>query len=210
MMMETDIGRSVWARLVVVAGAFVVVGGGCSRQAEVRLYQPFAPPAQAELKLESSWAYSNVDRGRRAYLLAFPLPEMPDGPRDFMFYFTAPETTGSLGVGGAEASGVRGFFIQAVGALRGKASFQDGVVRVRDPWWAPGHFRKVELEVRCSDGTTIAGEALVEEVAHELRVFEQRYGGDVALLRVDVSAAPAEGKVTSPRPAVEPEPEPED
>lgn len=171
--------------VIVLAGLLQALFG-CAPKAEVVLHQPFAPPSQQELKLASNWAFEAAAGGRRIWLLAFPLPSSPDGPRDFHLYLSTPDVDrGFLGqdfvVDQSSSSGVRGFFIQEVGQLRGKTQVAAGQVRVSRSWldW---HRRLLEVNLACNDGTKIIGRALADPLASEIAAFERRYSGDVAAL----------------------------
>jgi hypothetical protein len=186
-----------------VRGIYLGVGllacvAGCARQGEIVLSQPFAPPAQRELKLRSSWTFSQLQAGRRNCVLAFPRPGMPDGPRDFLLYVSLPARDGQFVVAGDAPQAVRGFMIQAVGELRGKAMFTAGSVRVSPVWLAP-HQRRLELSLRCDDGTGISGAVVVEAAPAELHSFQRRYAADIALLEPAAEQPSERTKNTGPR-----------
>lgn len=192
---------------VIVLAGLVQALSGCAPKAEVVLHQPFAPPSQQELKLASKWAFEAAAGGRRIWLLAFPLPSSPDGPRDFHLYLSTPDVDrGFLGqdfvVDQSSSSGVRGFFIQEVGQLRGKTQVAAGQVRVSRSWldW---HRRLLEVNLACNDGTKIIGRALADPLASEIAAFERRYSGDVAALAppestrdLDVNEVPGRATAT--------------
>ena len=171
---------------VIVLAGLVQALSGCAPKAEVVLHQPFAPPSQQELKLASNWAFEAAAGGRRIWLLEFPLPSSPDGPRDFHLYLSTPDADqGFLGqdfiVDQSSSTGVRGFLIQEVGQLRGKTQVATGQVRVTRSWldWRR---RLLEVNLACNDGTQIIGRALADPLASEIAAFERRYSGDVAAL----------------------------
>jgi len=134
------------------------------------------------------------------YLLAFPRPSAPDGPRDFLLYVSTPARDGTIALA---SEGGRGFLIQAVGTLAGKATFAEGSVRVRPLWFAP-EWRRLELNVRCDDQTEIRGGALVKHVPAELRSLQRRYAADIALLETATTAPADASAPTEPRPTAAP------
>jgi hypothetical protein len=154
---------------------------GCSPKAEIVLHQPFAPPSQQELKLTSNWAFEAAADDRRVWLLAFPLPSAPDGPRDFHLYLSTPDGVENFAVDPTSATGVRGFLIQEVGQLRGKTVVTGGQVRISRPWFDWRRYA-VDLNLACSDGSVIIGRALAQPLGTEIAAFERRYSGDVLAL----------------------------
>ncbi len=177
--------------------------GGCALRSEVVLKQPFAPSSQQELKLTSRWTFCASDAGRRNCLLAFPLPAAQDGPRDFLLYVSAPAGEGQFHVDPESSAGARGFFIQAVGDLKGKTTFTGGTIEVSGVWLRPG-WRRLDLALRCDDGTEINGRAFLQEMPAEVQAFERRYAGDIALL-TPAPSQPAEGEATTEaRPSSQP------
>jgi hypothetical protein len=165
----------------IAAGLLLSVVAGCAPQNTVVLHQPFAPPPQQRLALRSSWQFSAAQDHYCRYLLAYPLPGASTGPRDFLLYLTLPNGAGTYYVAADGDEGARGFLVQAVGRLKGKAEFVGGQVRVDDVWLASGQ-RQIDLDVHCEDGTHITGRARVREADGELRVFERRYAADIAQL----------------------------
>lgn len=174
---------------------------GCSTPPTLRLRQPSAPPAQRDLRLTSAWTYSHAADGVRRCLLAYPLPGSADGPRDFLVYVVLPAQAQRVAVGAGEDSACRGFLIQAVGDLHGKAQFVSGRVAVEAPRM-PGREPLLKLDVRCEDGTWISGQARIVPSAAELRDFERRFAADVAaLFPGDPANDPSAGSTTEPRSA---------
>lgn len=170
---------------------------GCARKAELRVRQPFAPPSQQNLKLAGRCAYHTTLADRQTCLLTFPLPGAADGPRAFVLYVSAPDGLGRVPVDPRDPHAVRGFFVQEVGRLTGRADFAAGEIRFRKVWLAP-RFRRIDFNVRCDDGTVIQGRALTESVPIEVRAFEREYAVDVALLGSPESQ-PAAAQQTRPR-----------
>jgi hypothetical protein len=156
-------------------------------RAEIVLRQPFAPPSQQELKLASNSAFDTVADDRRIWLLAFPLPSQPDGPRDFHVYLSTPDGVDDFAADQGSQTAVRGFLIQEVGQLRGKTVVTGGRVRVSKPWYDPRRC-VLDLNLACSDGTVIIGHARAEPVASEISAFERRYSGDVLALTAQENA----------------------
>jgi hypothetical protein len=156
---------------------------GCARKAEFTLHQPFAPPAQQNLKLAGDWAFraATLDTERETYALAFPLPGAADGPRAFVVYFTAPRKTGKLAIASNDPQAVRGFMIQEVGALAGRCDFVAGTLEVRAVPLAP-RLRKLLIQARTEDGAELEGQALVEDLPRAIQSFEREFSGDVASL----------------------------
>lgn len=170
---------------------------GCAPKAELRLRQPFAPPSQQDLKLAGRSAYHTTTADRQTCLLTFPLPGAANGPRAFVIYVSAPDELGRMPVDPQDPRVVRGFLVQEVGKLTGRADFAEGEVRFRKVWLAP-RFRRIGFNVRCDDGTVIQGQALVESVPTKVRTFEREYAADVALLGSPESQ-PAAAQQTRPR-----------
>lgn len=156
---------------------------GCRSVADVTIVQPFAPPAQRTLELrDGTRGYDLRGDDRMVALLAFPLPGARDGPDDFVIYLDLPRAVGEWRVGGD--TGVRGFLIQATGALRGKTTFASGSVTLKSPLLG-GQKRTLALEVQTADGATIRGRIAIRPDSIAVREFEQRRSGDVAALGSD-------------------------
>lgn len=152
---------------------------GCGHSVEISLRQPFAPTSQANLTLVGDSAFHAADGGRQRCLLTFRLPGAEKGPRAFLVYFAGPEGFGDLRVDPEDPDAVRGFLIQEIGQLAGRTGFVGGVIRCRKRWWKPGE-RRLELDVRCDDGTRIHGRADVREDARRVHAFEREFAADVA------------------------------
>jgi hypothetical protein len=69
-----------------------------------------------------------------------------------------------------------------VGRLRGKTEFASGTIRCRRVFLQP-LLRRLDLDVRCADGTSIIGEAYVRIDERELREFEREFAADVRNLQ---------------------------
>ncbi|MFH1746038.1 MAG: hypothetical protein ABIG44_03225 [Planctomycetota bacterium] len=171
---------------------------GCARQGEMVLHQPFAAPSQKHMQLTGNWTYEASASERRTCLLAFPLPHMVDGPRDFMFYLSMPGGDGEFAVATGAAGGADGFFIQAVGDLQGKATFTAGTVAVRGVWYKRG-VRRLDLALQCDDGSEIEGRVYLRTGPDEIRTFERRHAADIALLHPTASQPADGGEVTDSR-----------
>jgi hypothetical protein len=174
-------------RAFLAAGTLLLPLTGCARTVEVVLRQPTAPPSQQALKLAGEGAYHARAGDRQTCLLEFRLPGAAAGVRAFVLYVSAPDRLGTLAVKPEDPQAVRGFLIQEVGQRAGRTDLIAGTVCVRDVWLTP-RFRKVDLNMRCEDGTEIEGHALVEGAASEVRAFERQYAADIRLL------APAESQ----------------
>jgi len=169
---------------------------GCASPGRVVLHQPFAPPAQQNLELAAAQAYYSCTCGEQALAMPFPLPGAQDGPRAFVLYLLAPDGAGTLSVDPASSNGVRGFLIQEVGALAGRSDVQAGSVTVTCDWFSR-HRRRIKLDLRCEDGTVIAGQAQLRANPNEIRALETEFAGDVTVVaRPDSAAA---GERTPPR-----------
>jgi hypothetical protein len=162
---------------------------GCARKNEVVLHQPLAPPSQQTLKLAGDWAFHAGDGQRDAYALAFPLPGSIGGPRAFVIYISVPDR-GNLQVDPLAPDGVKGFFVQELGALSGRSDFVSGSLRSRPVLFAP-RFRRLDLNIRCDDGTEITGQAVVEEVPRQVWAFEREFAADIASLSAAITQSPA-------------------
>jgi hypothetical protein len=159
----------------------VVSVTGCGRQSRLALQQPFAPRSQQNVQLRSEWAYSDFDEGRQKFLLAFPLPGAEAGPRDFLIYLDCPDRIGDVEIGGGGRDAGRGFLIQAVGELAGRTHFSGGRVRIGKVFLAP-RYRRLEVDLACTDGTRVFGTAFADRAAYEVRAFETRHAADIATL----------------------------
>lgn len=160
-------------------GAGLFPAPGCSTKASLDLHQPGAPPAQREMRLESDWAATHVDQGRRACLLDFPLPGGKAGPRDFRCYVETPEGEGVFEI--AEHGPARGFLLQEIGLRRGKTVFRSGTVKVSSPVLRPSE-RVVEVDVACDDGTRVIGGAKIRPDHDVVRRFRDGHAADIASL----------------------------
>lgn len=185
----------------VLAAALLWFACGCQRPTvSATLQQPFAPPSQQTLKLASRWGFWDQRDGRQRWLLAFPLPGAEDGPRDFLIYLILNEPLGEQTVA---PGGVRGFLVQAVGALRGRTDFSGGTVRARKAALRPTQ-RVVSLNLTCSDGTHVVADALLEAAPHELTAFESEYAADVDSLEDVAASQPATATAPADRSAAAP------
>lgn len=155
-------------------------------RAQLVLEQPHAPPAQQHIDLASDWAYLDSGPQRRELLLDFPLPGRKEGPRDFRIYLDLPAGAEVATISQDASGGGRGFFIQEVGRMRGKAVITHGTVRLQDNLWTLGQPR-VDLDVRCDDGTRISGSARPTLSGQELGAFRRRYAADIAALHPEVA-----------------------
>lgn len=181
-------------------GLHVAVVAGCASGGKIVLHQPFAPPSQQKLELASHWTYQTTEQAEFRCLLAFPLPGAKGGPRAFVVYLRGPDRPGLLPVDTDNPDAVQGFLIQELGNLAGRTDFVAGAVRLRGVWLAPAR-RRLDINVRCADGTELRGEAVVEVNGPEVRAFELKHAGDLALLeRPDESttSAPAEPRAAGP------------
>ena len=169
---------------------------GCAPNVELVLRQPFAPPAQQNLRLTSDRGYHAVADDRRACVFTFPLPGAVDGPRAFVMYLSAPKELGVLPVAPEGPRGVRGFLIQELGALAGRSDLVGGTVRYRKVFLAPRLLR-LDLHVRTDDGAEIVGRAMVEEAPRAILVFEREFAADVARV-TPPTTQPAEEEAETP------------
>lgn len=187
--------------ILIATLAALTAAAGCAPKAEVALEQRFAPPSQRNVALASEWSFHAPDGGRRSYLLAFSFPGSRSGPRVYMVYLNVPDRRGEWLVSSGPGDGARGFLIQDVGKLRGKAVLDSGMVRVSPVPLRPLQ-REIALDVVCSDGTRLRGKALAEIDPQEVRAFEHRYAADVARLAPPASQ-PAEGEEPRDEPATQ-------
>lgn len=193
---------------------------GCGSSAKVRLQQPFAPPAQQDIRLESDWSFTDAGAGRRSVLVEFPLPGSEVGPRDFHLYLSLPETTGDVTIDPRNAGMGRGFLIQEVGRYKGKTEFESGFVMLKRGLLPPRGWR-LELDINCRDGARLTGSARLQENTLEVGAFRRKFVGDLAALEEttrppqsaptpggepdsqpteDESAAPADDQPAAPAP----------
>ncbi len=168
--------RWCWLALLLLAG--------CTRQAQVVLTQPFAPPSQRTIELAGDEAYYDQGADGSRILMGFRLPSSKDGPRAFAVFLMVPDEPGSYSLG--PTSEGRGFLVQELGSLAGKATFVRGECRLS----GGRRFRKLTLSATCDDGARITGEARLEQTGPEIRRFERSYAADVASLRADTSSEP--------------------
>ena len=176
---------------------------GCAPKIELVLRQPFAPPAQQNLRLTSDRGYHAVTGDWRTCVLTLPLPGAVDGPRAFVIYLSAPNAPGALPVAPESPQGVRGFLIQELGALAGRSDFVGGTLRCRSVFLAP-RLRRLDLNLRTADGAELVGQATIEEAPREILAFEREFAGDVAQL-APATSQPAEPETETP-PTLSPAP----
>jgi hypothetical protein len=174
---------------------------GCGSRADITLRQPTAPRSQRTLNLVADRAVRIASDGRQRCFLTFPLPGADAGPRAFVLYFCGPDQLGDLRVDHEDPAAVHGFLIQEVGALAGRTNFETGVIRCDRPWYGRSR-RKLEFDVRCEDGTLIRGAVSVEVSPREVRSFEQKFAGDVALVQ-SPEARSDSPQMTEPREAAD-------
>jgi len=162
-----------------VALGFLALLSGCTRKAEFTLRQPFAPPAQQNLKLLSDSSFCALEGERATYAFSFPLPGSEAGPRAFVVYLTAPPRPAKVAADPADPLGVRGFLIQEVGALAGRCDFVHGTLEVRSVPMAP-RFRRLSLRLQTEDGAELVGHAVVENLPRAVQTMEREFPADVA------------------------------
>ncbi|MFN0136578.1 MAG: hypothetical protein ACKVS9_10740 [Phycisphaerae bacterium] len=177
---------------------------GCGSEAKLVLIQPHAPQAQQQLRLASDWAFAaGTGAGTQQVLLDFPLPQSVSGPRDFRVFLALPEREGVLPIDPAQPEAGRGFLIQEVGQLRGKTVFSSGTVELTRPLLG-GDAWLLKLDVRCEDGTKVAGKATVRPENQELSAFRQAYAADIQLLSPQTQPAHESPTGTLPRQSAKP------
>jgi hypothetical protein len=177
----------------ILVGLFVLPG--CGPSTELTLHQPFAPPAQQNLKLTCERAYHATTAEMQTSMLAFPLPGAVDGPRTFVLYISAPNRAGQIHVAPHDPQGARGFLIQELGALAGRSDFSVGTLRYHKVLFAP-RLRRLELDIRTEDGAEITGRATLEEFPRAVETFEREFAADIASLP-NPTSQPTEGDQTS-------------
>ncbi len=171
--------------------------------ARITLTQPQAPPAQQRIELASDWGAVSDDGERKLALVDFPLPGRKDGPRDFRVFLDLPLDARDETIRPGDVAAARGFLLQEVGRLRGKANFTSGSVAIsRDPFRIrPPTLR---IDVTCDDGTRVVGSARLTSDPETIRSFLRKFAADVAALRSqepDASiAADDAGTPTTSRP----------
>lgn len=192
--------------LTIVVAVFALAG--CAQhRAAMTLDQPHAPPSQRQLTLASDWAFSATQDARRLILIDFALPGASDGPRDFRVFLAMPGNSDKAVIAATSQGGsAAGFFIQKVGRLSGKTTFVEGSVSVEDALLQPGT-RELTLDVRCADGTRIAGSARLRESDEELRLFLQSHAADVAALDAAESTQTAYASDATPGRTGQPSPQ---
>lgn len=161
--------------------AALTAGAGCARKADFTLHQPFAPPAQRNLKLVSESAFYAPGAERCAYALTFPLPGAADGPRAFVVYLTAPGDVGRWPATPEDAQAVRGFLIQELGTLAGRSNFVAGTLDVRKVLLFP-RLRRLDVNLRTDDGAEFSGRGFTEHLPRGVQAIEREFAADVALL----------------------------
>lgn len=190
------------SRVLRLASAALLVAGlglsGCTHPAEMTLEQPFAPPAQRELRLTSEWSFTSSEEGRRECVLAFPLPGALDGPRDFLLYVALPDRPGTYSLGSEQPDAARGFLIQVPGQLRGKTVLKTGTVRLRREPLNRSRFR-IDVDAHCTDTTRIRGSAALRGDPREVGAFRRRYAADVDSLVPASQPGSRPGDRTEPR-----------
>lgn len=177
-------------------GVIALALAGCGTHSRVELLQPTAPASQQHLKLTSDWSYESTAAGRRTWLLAYPLPGSRTGLRAFVIYLSAPDRSGTIPVAPDDPEAAQGFLVQEVGQLAGRTDLVGGTVRIRNTWLSKGK-RRLDIDLRCEDGTTIRGRAILENAPGPIRAFEKEYELDV--LEILPETQPTAGGRTAPR-----------
>ncbi len=193
----------------IIALAFLALLTGCARKAEFTLRQPFAPPAQRNLKLLSDSSFYAAGADRTTYAFSFPLPGSEAGPRAFVIYLSAPPRPPKASADPADPLGVRGFLIQEVGALAGRCDFVRGTLEARAVPLAP-RFRRLYLRLQTEDGAELAGQAVVENLPRAVQTLEREFPADVASLLPpapqEEPEAPVESAAADSQTETEPQP----
>lgn len=169
--------------------ALLPLSVGCALAAKARLQQPFAPPAQQDIRLQSDWSFTTADGSRRSVLLEFPLPGSVAGPRDFRVFLSLPDQSGTLSVDPLDRNAGRGFLIQEVGRYKGKTEFTSGAVALRRELLS-GRYWRLKLDLTCRDGARLIGAARLEENSLEVDAFKRAFVGDIAAMEQAVAPPP--------------------
>jgi len=73
-----------------------------------------------------------------------------------------------------DPNAAHGFLVQEVGELAGRSDLVAGTVTAK---------RRLELDVRCEDGTVIRGKAKTIDDPATIRAFAKEYAGDISASR---------------------------
>lgn len=163
--------------IVLLAGTLV----GCGSDAQVFLDQPLAPPSQRQIELAGDAASCAVGGPHLKTVAEFALPGSVRGPRAFVLYVATPATPGVYQIDPASEGAARGFLIQLVGQLAGRANSTSGTLEVANVWLAPDR-RKLTLDVACDDGTRLTGQLLATQRPEDVAALEREFAADVAQL----------------------------
>ncbi len=179
---------------------------GCAHTSSFTLHQPFAPPSQQCMRLESERAFYSIEGNEQIAALTFSLPGAVAGPRAFVIYVTSPLGTHARTIVPQDAATARGFIIQEIGKLAGRSDFTDGNVQFRNLPFVP-QARRLNLDVRTADGARLVGSAVLEYDSRAVAALRREFAADIATLRpppcepddAGESAAPVEPPVVSDR-----------
>jgi len=169
---------------------------GCGPAGTIRLVQPQLTGRQREVKLETVNIYwtpgeSPSDEGTERFLAEFPLPGARRGRPTYLLYLRVPAGQPTVTFGEAGGKSGRGFLIQARGEYAGKALVTEGQATVSGTSQARDASRRLEIELKCEDGSRIQGELRARRDDWHVSQFEtRRRPADVKALEAG-SAAPA-------------------
>ena len=166
------------SRLLALAALLAAVG--CGHNAEVILRQTFAPPSQQVIKLESDQAFFLQEDGSLRWLIGFQRPGSDHGPNDYYLYGVMPDENVAY-VSDSGGEGLRGFLTQEVGELHGNAEFDAGRAWCKHVLLR-SNVAKLELRLRCADGSEIVGHARIRRNVRALHAFERQNAAELEQL----------------------------
>jgi hypothetical protein len=169
-----------------------MAAGGCGPAATLDLIQPHLSGWQQHLHLtaESAW-WSPGEKDDRL-LIEFPPPGATTGRPLVLLYMRWPAGQSEPAVAAAGPS-ARGFFIQIRGQYAGLSTVVGGSLVVQGYSQSPSATRKMKIDLRCEDGSSLIGTFAARRNDRLLTVFEtERRPADVRML-IRGTSPPATG-----------------
>lgn len=177
----------------------ILLAAGCDRPAMIELIQPQLAAPEQRLQLSAQRALYRMDAQLACYLVEIPLPGSTQG-RQYELYIRLPPHAGEHLIGDPLPAGgfAAGFFIQLSGRNRGLAELTGGQVRVSDVPLSTSAERRLDVDLRCGDGTRLSGSFIAEQAERRVAAYERSSADVQHLIRAAIDLVPASAPAAQP------------
>lgn len=165
---------------------------GCAPVSRLHLIQPHLPGYQQHLNLTSETALWSPGEGVERVLAEFPPPGATTGRPLVLVYLRFPAGVAEPGVGAKSGPAAKGFFIQTQGEYAGLSAVVGGKLVVAGRSKSANATRRLKLDLKCEDGSSLVGEIQARRDDWAIQQFEtKRQPADVRALEPQARSAPA-------------------